>query len=163
MSDFEALKNIRLLSLDVDGVLTDGGLYYTGNGDIMRKFNAKDGMGIARLIKTTDITVTIISSGMSAGIMERAERLGIPHAFTNVDDKLQTLTKLANELGIDLTEVAHMGDDINDLELMESVGLSIAVHDAVDAVLEKADIITKKTGGNGAVREICDQLMAIRD
>jgi len=162
MTNTALLKKIRLLSLDVDGVLTDGGLYYIEGGAVMRKFNAKDGMGIAQLIKNTDIKVTIISSGMPAGIMERAERLGIEYAYTNVANKLDTLTELAHELGFDLSQVAHMGDDINDLQLMQHVGLGIAVNDAVAEVLEVADIITTKNGGCGAVREICDQLTKIR-
>jgi len=161
MANTALLKKIRLLSLDVDGVLTDGGLYYIEGGAVMRKFNAKDGMGIAQLIKNTDVKVTIISSGMPSGIMERAERLGIEYAYTNVANKLDTLTELANDLDIDLSQIAHMGDDTNDLQLMQHVGLGIAVNDAVDEVLKVADMTTTKNGGYGAVREICDQLLQI--
>jgi 3-deoxy-D-manno-octulosonate 8-phosphate phosphatase (KDO 8-P phosphatase) len=158
----DALRRIKLLSLDVDGVLTDGGIYYADDGNTFRKFNAKDGMGMVRLMKA-GVAVTIISAGAPGAIENRARRLGIEHVFTDVHDKLTVLRKLCADLGITMDETAHMGDDVNDLPIMENVGLSITVSDAMDDVLDVADIITKRKGGEGAVREICEAIIRLRD
>ena len=155
----EKLNRIKLLSLDVDGILTDGGIYYADDGNSYRKFNAKDGMGITLLMNNTDVAVTIISAGAPGAIEHRAKRLKIKHVYTDVADKLSVLRKLCTELGIGMDEVAHMGDDVNDLSIMEHVGLSITAIDAVDAVLNVADITTRRAGGHGAVREICDRII----
>lgn len=155
-----ALGRIKLLSLDVDGVLTDGGIYYADDGNTYRKFNAKDGMGLVHLMKS-GIQVTLISAGAPGAIEHRAKRLGIEHVFTNIHDKLTVLRQLCDDLDINMEDVAHMGDDINDLSIMDHVGLSITVADAVDAVLQVADITTKRKGGEGAVREICDAVIRL--
>lgn len=153
----DALRQIKLLSVDVDGILTDGGIYYSDDGNSFRKFNAKDGLGLVRLMRS-GVTVTIISGGKAGAIEHRAKRLGIEHVFTDIGDKLSVLRQLCDQLGINLENVAHMGDDVNDLELMKAVGLSITASDAVDEILEYADIITERKGGEGAVREICDAI-----
>jgi len=154
----ERLKGIKLLSLDVDGVLTDGGIYYTDDGNTFRKFNAQDGMGLVRLRKA-GITVTIISAGAPGAIEHRARRLGIKNVFTDVSDKLTTLRGLAGELDIEMSEVAHMGDDVNDLPLMLASGLAVASANAVPEVMGAAEIVTTRRGGDGAVRELCDAIM----
>lgn len=156
----DALRRIKLLSLDVDGVLTDGGIYYSDNGDSYRKFNAKDGLGITRLIEAGTM-VTIISAGAPGAIEQRAKRIGVSHVFTNVEDKLVVLQQLSDQLGIEMADIAHMGDDLVDLSIMKAVGLSIAVSDAVDEVLSYADIVTQRRGGEGAVREICDAILRL--
>lgn len=153
------LRTIRLLSLDVDGILTDGGLYFADDGLTLRKFNVKDGTGIKRVMDT-GIAVAVISSGPQEAIRRRMESLGVPHIFTAVADKRETLTALCGRLGIDIADVAHMGDDINDLPVMEAVGLPITVPDAMPEVLEHALYVTALPGGAGAVREICDLLVA---
>jgi len=155
------LSGIKLLSLDVDGVLTDGGIYYADDGNSFRKFNSKDGMGIVHL-QRTGFDIAVISAGAPGAIEHRARWLNIAHVFTNVDDKLETLRELAAKLGLDLSQVAHMGDDINDLPLMKVVGCPIAVADAMPEVIECASIVTEKDGGRGAVREICDIIRRIR-
>jgi len=155
------LGGVRLLSLDVDGILTDGGLYFADDGLTLRKFNVRDGQGIKRVMDS-GIAVAIISAGPQDAIRRRMETLGIPHIFTGVPDKLDTLTLLCGRLGIDLGEVAHMGDDINDLPVMEVVGYPITVPDAVAEVLDIAVHVTSRPGGAGAVREICDLLVAAR-
>jgi len=160
-SNNDALRRVKLLSLDVDGVLTDGGIYYADDGNTYRKFNAKDGMGMVRLMNA-GVQVTIISAGAPGGIEHRANRLSIKHVFTDVHDKLSVLKQLCSDLGIQMEDVAHMGDDVNDLTIMEQVGLSITVADAVDDVLDVADIVTKRNGGEGAVREICDAIIRLR-
>ena len=154
-----ALKRVKLFSVDVDGVLTDGGIYYMDNGNSFRKFNAKDGMGLT-LLKKANIAVAIISAGASGAIEHRAQRLGIEHVFTNVKDKLRLFQKLAVELGIDMINTAHMGDDVNDLPLMRAAGISIAASEAVRAVYAECSIVTSRRGGDAAVREVCDAILA---
>ena len=151
----ERLSKIKLLSLDVDGVLTDGGIYYTDGGDSFRKFNAKDGMGIAHL-QAAGVPVCIISMGLPGAIDYRAKRLGIKHVYTDVANKGEAIQEVVAGLGIDLADVAHIGDDINDLTLFKLVGLRISVADGMDEVKQVADIISTKNGGAGAVREIAD-------
>jgi 3-deoxy-D-manno-octulosonate 8-phosphate phosphatase (KDO 8-P phosphatase) len=159
---FRRLGGIRLLSLDVDGILTDGGLYFADNGLTLRKFNVKDGQGIKHVLDA-GIEIAVISAGIQESIRRRMESLGIPHIFTGVPDKLEALTGLCGRLGIDLADVIHMGDDVNDLPVMEAVGYPITVPDAVAEVLDRAVYVTTRMGGAGAVREICDLLVAVRD
>ncbi len=154
----DRLGRIKLLSLDVDGVLTDGGIYYTDSGDTFRKFNAQDGMGLVRLRKA-GVAVTIISAGAPGAIEHRARRLGIKNVYTDVSDKLAMLGELAIELGIQMSEVAHMGDDVNDLPLMGASGIAIASANAVPEVMDAAALVTVRRGGDGAVRELCDAIL----
>ncbi len=155
LENIERLSKVKLLSLDVDGVLTDGGIYYTDKGDSFRKFNAKDGMGLTHL-QRAGVPVAIISMGMPGAIDYRAKRLNIEYVYTDVHNKADCIREIVAKLGIDLADVAHIGDDINDLPLFEVVGLPIAVADAMDEVIDVADIVTTKIGGSGAVREIAD-------
>ncbi|MEE8394392.1 MAG: HAD hydrolase family protein [Rhodospirillales bacterium] len=157
----QRLASIKLLSLDVDGVLTDGGLYYSDDGRQLRKFNVKDGLGIQRAMEA-GLEVAMVSAGSMPTINQRAETLGVRHVFTGVSDKLETVRGLCRELGIGLNEAAHMGDDLTDLGLMESVGCPITVLDAVAEVIEVSAYVTERPGGGGAVREICDLLVASR-
>ena len=154
----QKFKKIKLLALDVDGVLTDGGIYYSDKGDSFRKFDAKDGMGISLLLKS-GLHVCIVSAGAPGAIESRAKRLKIDYVYTNVSDKLPVLIKLVKTLKIAMSEVAYIGDDLNDLIIFKKVGLSIAVRDAVGPILSAADLITKNAGGRGAVREICEIIL----
>jgi 3-deoxy-D-manno-octulosonate 8-phosphate phosphatase (KDO 8-P phosphatase) len=155
------LSKVRLLSLDVDGVMTDGGLYYADDGRISRKYNVKDGVGIKRVMEA-GVHVAIISAGISGSVPERAETLGIEHVFTGVEDKRAVLEILCRDLGNGLDETAHIGDDLNDVALMEAVGCPIAVADAQPEALSEAAIVTTRKGGDGAIREICDALIRAR-
>ena len=159
--NLDKLAKVKLLSLDVDGVLTDGGIYYSDSGDSFRKFNAKDGMGLTHLQKT-GITVAIISMGMPGAIDHRAKRLGIKYVYTDVADKAESMREIIADLGIGMDEVAHMGDDINDLPLFDVAGLTISVADGMDEVKDAADIVTTKNGGAGAVREIADLIRGLQ-
>lgn len=157
----EKLSRVRLLSLDVDGVLTDGGLYYSEDGGISRKFNVKDGVGIKR-VQALGVELAIISAGASGSILHRSRTLGIVHVFTAVDDKLASLNTLCHQLGISLDDVAHMGDDVNDLPVMAVVGCPMTVADAVPEARDAALYVTQRSGGNGAVREVCDLIIKAR-
>lgn len=157
----EALRSIRLLSLDVDGVLTDGGLYYADDGSQLRKFNVKDGMGM-KMAREAGVEIAIITASDTPSISHRGTVLGIEHVHVGVEDKLATLGLVCSRLGIDISQVAHMGDDLNDLPVLETVALPMTVSDAVSEVLEKAAFVTERKGGDGAVREICDLIVAAR-
>ncbi len=153
----ERLAKIRLLALDVDGVLTDGGLYYSGSGEELKKFNVKDGLGLKHVMQR-GIAVAIISSSNSEATLHRASKLGIIHVYIGVEDKPSKLCLLCEQLGIELSQVAYMGDDLVDLAVMKAVGCPISVADAVIPVQEASVYVTSKLGGQGAVREICDLL-----
>lgn len=155
------LGEIKLLSLDVDGVMTDGGLYYTEEGTQFRKFNVKDGLGIKLALKA-GVEMCIISASKQVSTLTRAEHLGIQHVSIGAEDKLAALTEITTKLGIDLHEVAHVGDDLTDVALMAHVGLPLTVADAVPEALAAARYVTTKPGGAGAVRELCDLLVSGR-
>lgn len=155
------LAKVKLLSLDTDGVLTDGGLYYTDAGDELRKFNVKDGLGIRR-IQAAGVAVAVITASASPAIEHRARYLGVEHVHLEVGDKLQVLTGICDELGYPLEAVAHMGDDLNDVPVFREVGVPITVADAHDAAKAEACWITGLGGGQGAVREICDLIVEVR-
>ena len=153
------LKKIKLLILDVDGVMTDGGMYFTESGDQMKKYNTKDGMAIIHLTKN-DFQVGIISSGFKAEMVKaRATLLGIQHFYVGRGKKIEVLNKWCEELGISLSEVAMIGDDINDLEVMQAIGVSACPNDAVAKIKNQAKIILNKKGGEGCVREFIDNYL----
>ncbi len=155
------LKTIKLISLDVDGILTDGGLYFADDGMTFRKFNVKDGLGIKRVM-AAGIAVAIISAGPQEAIRRRMESLGIQHVYTGVPNKRETLEKLCSELEIELEDVIHMGDDLNDLPILEAVGCPISVPDGMAEVRDNAIYVTTLKGGAGAVREICDMILSVQ-
>lgn len=156
----EKIEQIKLLVLDVDGVLTDGGMYVTENGDQLKKYNTKDGMGIQHLTKN-GFQVAIISSGYATEVVKsRADLLGIQHCYVGREPKMNILNKYCTELNIDLENVAIIGDDINDLEIITTVGFSACPSDAVTAVKSKVDVILSKKGGKGCVREFIDTYLS---
>jgi 3-deoxy-D-manno-octulosonate 8-phosphate phosphatase (KDO 8-P phosphatase) len=157
----ERLQQVKLLALDVDGVLTDGGLYYTEHGEELKKFNVKDGQGL-QLLRQAGVEVALISSGASPATLHRARRLGLPHVFIAVESKLVTLRALCQELGIDLSQVAYVGDDVNDLPTMQAVGCPLTVADAMPPNRACAVYVTHAAGGQGAVREICELMLSCR-
>jgi 3-deoxy-D-manno-octulosonate 8-phosphate phosphatase (KDO 8-P phosphatase) len=150
---------IRLLVLDVDGVLTDGRIHYDPDGREAKVFDVKDGYGIKQ-ITSAGITVAVISGRKSRPVKVRMAELGIQHVRLGQDDKLAALTEITRHLDIPLSEVACMGDDLPDLPMMEAAALGIAVADAHPAIVEKSDWCTRLGGGRGAVREVCDFLVA---
>jgi len=153
----QKLQKVKLLVLDVDGVLTDGGLYYTESGEELKKFNVKDGMGI-KLVMEAGINVAILTSSHSASVLHRAKKLGISHVFLGVEDKLPELQNLCSKLDISLDQVAYIGDDVNDLPILKVVGCPITVSDGVAENRECAAYVTERAGGFGAVLEVCDLL-----
>jgi YrbI family 3-deoxy-D-manno-octulosonate 8-phosphate phosphatase len=153
-------KNIKLLILDVDGVLTDGGMYYTELGDDFKKFNTKDGMGIKKLINR-GVQVGIISASFIDKLVKRrAQTLGIEKIYVGKESKINILNKWLKEMNIKLSEVAYIGDDINDAEIMEKIGLSACPNDASYKIKAIADIILNRKGGEGCVREFIETYLA---
>jgi 3-deoxy-D-manno-octulosonate 8-phosphate phosphatase (KDO 8-P phosphatase) len=152
------LKNIKLVILDVDGVLTDGGIIYNDNGMETKIFNVKDGLGI-RLLMKAGINLCIATGRRSNALYHRCKNLGIEHIFDGLADKAASLDLILDRTGVSAEQVAFMGDDLPDLALMKKVGLSIAVADAHKTVLKNADMVTLAKGGNGAVREACEAIL----
>jgi 3-deoxy-D-manno-octulosonate 8-phosphate phosphatase (KDO 8-P phosphatase) len=152
---------IRLLVLDVDGVLTDGRLWFGPDGELLKAFHVRDGVGIKALIGA-GVEVAIISGRRSAAVERRAAELGLRHVRQGCANKAEALRTLAAELGVPLDAVACIGDDTPDLPLMALVALPIAVADAHADVAAAARHVTRAAGGAGAVREICDLLLDVR-
>lgn len=151
--------NIKLLILDVDGTLTDGGLYIMEDGSEFKKFNSRDGMGI-KLLQKAGIEVGIISNGKKASMVKaRADMLGMARCYVGELPKLEVLNAWMTELGIGFEQVGMVGDDINDLPVMEKAGLSACPADAVKAVKSKVDIVLQLKGGEGCVRELVDDYL----
>ena len=149
-------KDIKLLICDIDGVMTDGGMYYTEAGDEFKKFNAKDGLALRRL-KKRGVNTGIISHGFSTNLIQRrAERLYIEHVEVSQVPKIETLKKWCDALKISPENICFIGDDINDEDIIKAVGFSCCPADAVDAVKNMVNVVLTKKGGEGCVRELID-------
>jgi len=162
MSD-SALKKkaaqIKLLVLDVDGTLTDGGVYIDANGVQSKKFHIRDGMGIT-LLHEKGIPVGIISHSRSKTILdERARMLGIELVYSGKEPKLQVLNEWMKTLNLTLEQVAYIGDDVNDIEVIEKVGFSACPHDAHFSLVKLVDVVLQRNGGEGCVREFIDRFL----
>jgi 3-deoxy-D-manno-octulosonate 8-phosphate phosphatase (KDO 8-P phosphatase) len=153
-----ALKGIRLFALDVDGVLTDAGMY-SENGDEWKKFNTRDGMGI-KLLQHAGLITALITQEQTKLVVRRAEKLAIPEVHQGVRDKLAVLRDLVAKHGLTLDQVAYIGDDVNDLQALKAVGFSASPADALPPVLKAVQYVCKKKGGEGAVREVADLILA---
>ncbi len=152
-----ATHNIKFLVLDVDGVLTDGGMYYTESGDQFKKFNTKDGMAI-KVVRQKGMDVAFLSSGSTDHIIQnRAKTLGVERVYVGPKLKIDVLNDWCRELGITTENVAYVGDDINDLDVLEAVGFSGCPADAVEAVKLKANVVLLRKGGDACVREFVDE------
>ena len=149
---------IKLLVLDVDGVMTDGKLYYDSNGNQIKSFSVKDGLGI-RLLQNFGIQIAIISGGKSPVIEKRALDLDIKNIFTNIKNKKTCLMKLQKDLLINMEETIYVGDDINDLSVRDIVALLISTNDGSNDLKKKCDAVLLSNGGDNAVREICERIL----
>jgi 3-deoxy-D-manno-octulosonate 8-phosphate phosphatase (KDO 8-P phosphatase) len=156
-----ALAHIRLLAMDVDGVLTDGTLGYSSDGGETKRFHVHDGLGLT-LLASLGIQIAWISGRANPAVERRARELGVGLMLQGVRDKQGALEQLAQTAGVSVEEIAYIGDDWNDLGAFAACGLRIAVADARPEVREQADFITVASGGAGAVREVCDALLEAR-
>lgn len=153
-----AAKNIKLLLLDVDGVLTDGKLYYGNSGEELKAFNIQDGLGI-KLLQQAGIQVGIITGRVSALLQRRADELGISPVIQGREDKLTALRELLQGMNLGLNEIAFMGDDLPDLSVINTVGLGITVANASSTLTTEAAWQTRRSGGDGAVREAAEMIL----
>jgi YrbI family 3-deoxy-D-manno-octulosonate 8-phosphate phosphatase len=155
------LKGIRLFATDVDGVLTDAGMYYSESGDEWKKFNTRDGMGI-KLLQKAGLITAIVTQERTRLVARRAEKLAIPELHQGVMDKLSVIQDMATRHGISLQQVAYIGDDVNDIEALQAVGFSAAPADGIPQVLKIVGYVCREKGGEGAVRELAEMILRSR-
>jgi 3-deoxy-D-manno-octulosonate 8-phosphate phosphatase (KDO 8-P phosphatase) len=149
---------IKLLVLDVDGCLTDGGIHYTQSGDEFKTFNVKDGLAIASWIRLGG-SVAIITGRESKIVQKRAKELGITHIYQGIKEKKKKLQELLKELGLGFENVAAIGDDLNDYTMLKSVKLSFTPNNGVDDIKDIVDITLSKNGGDGAIRQMIEYIL----
>ena len=154
-------KDLKLFATDVDGVLTDAGMYYSESGEELKKFNTRDGMGI-KLLQAEGVVVAIITAEQTKIVTRRAKKLGIAEVFQGAKDKVAVLTHLSKKLRIPFEQMAYIGDDVNDLGALQKVGYAAAPADGVEQVTQVVHYICQKKGGEGAVREVIDMILAAR-
>jgi 3-deoxy-D-manno-octulosonate 8-phosphate phosphatase (KDO 8-P phosphatase) len=153
--------NLKILLLDVDGVLTDGGIILIGESDEAKRFNVQDGMGV-NLARAAGLRVGIVTSRESAVVKRRAAELNIDDLFQGIKNKPEVLDLILGKYGIQANQAAFIGDDIQDISIMKRVGIPIAVQNAVQQIKDHSVYVTKASGGNGAVREAVEWLLDIR-
>ena len=152
-------RKIKMLIMDCDGVLTDGAMIFSKNGDEIKRFNAKDGQGIKQCHKQGIIT-GIISAGISTGLVEkRAEMLGVPHVYVGKKPKLEILQDWLSKLDLNFENIAYIGDDITDIPILEKAGASFCPADAVSAVKKVSEVVLNLKGGEGCVRELIEDYL----
>ena len=162
MTNTERAQRIKLLVMDVDGTLTDGAMYFSERGEELKRFSTRDGMGIT-LLHRAGIQTAIITSENSPIVSRRAEKLRISEVMLGCRDKTTTLLELARRMALAAQDIAYIGDDINDLHVMQLCGLTACPSDAVDAIKEHANITCCALGGNGAVREFAEFILVAQN
>ena len=155
------LAALKLLVLDVDGVLTDGGLWFSADGQLQKRFDVRDGLGI-KLLQHAGLTLAFLSGGQGGATEVRAKQLGIGHCLVGIKDKPRALAQLQTELGIGRQHTGFIGDDLNDLAVREQINLLITPADACTAVRRQADWVLSRNGGQGAVREAAEAILNSR-
>jgi 3-deoxy-D-manno-octulosonate 8-phosphate phosphatase (KDO 8-P phosphatase) len=158
----ERCRRLRLISFDVDGVLTDGKLYYSDDGRELKAFNVQDGAAI-KLLQQHGVAVAILTGRDSPMVARRARELGIDHLFQALDDKRVGFTRLLQQTGLTAQETAHVGDDLQDLVLFDTVGLAISVPNGHPTVMGRADFVTTTSGGQGVARELAELILRAQD
>ncbi len=156
-----AAPSLKLLSFDVDGVLTDGRITYSDDGRELKSFNVQDGAAL-KLLRSQGIEIAILTGRQSSMVSRRAAELGIEHLFQGLDDKAPALRKLCDDLGVPLEAAAHVGDDLADLPLFDLCGLGISVPNGHPTVIARADHITQTSGGAGVARELAEDILKAR-
>lgn len=154
----ERIKPLRLVAFDVDGVLTDGGLYLSDSGEEFKRFNSLDGHGL-KMLKASGLELAIITGRTSRCVEQRAKNLGIVRLFQGVEDKLAVMQALLAELKLAPEAAAFMGDDVVDLPVMRRVGLALSVPAAPQVVRDHAHYVSQREAGHGAVREVCEMIL----
>lgn len=152
-------RHIRLIAFDVDGIMTDGGLYLSDSGEEFKRFNSLDGHGL-KMLRASGVETAIITGRTSRCVELRAQNLGIAHLYQGVENKLEAMHDLLGKLKLELEDSAYMGDDVVDLPVMRRTALAITVPEAPELVRSHAHYVTRRPGGHGAVREVCELLMS---
>lgn len=155
----EKAAKIKLLISDCDGVLTDTGVYYSKNGEEMKRFSIRDGMGVERLRKLAGVETGIITGEISYPVQNRAEKLGITDLYMGVKNKLEKLNEILKNKNLEAENIAYIGDDTNDIEVLKAAGISACPADAVIQIKKIVDVITDNRGGNGAFRDFADLII----
>lgn len=155
-------QKIRFVWADCDGVLTDSGVYYSGAGELLKRFSVRDGLGVERLRTLAGAETGIITGEQSPSVVKRAEKLGITELHLGVQDKAAVVRDVARQRGLGLDEIAYIGDDVNDLAAMQLVGLSACPADARPEVSQAADYICHNNGGHGAFRDLAELIIRAR-
>lgn len=154
----DRMKRIRLFASDVDGVLTDAGMYYAESGEELKKFHTRDGMGF-KLLQRAGIITAVMTMEETAMVARRGEKLGIPEVHQGVQDKCSALQAIIARYGFSLEDVAFIGDDVNDLRALKAVGFSAAPADAMPLIVRSVHYVCKKKGGEGAAREVIELIL----
>ena len=154
-------RKVKLVLTDNDGVLTDTGVYYSDDGEMLKRFSIRDGMGVERLKKILDIETGIITGELSGSVKKRAEKLDIKELHLGVKDKPNLLKQILKENKLKPENIAFIGDDVNDIELIKSVGLTAAPADAMPDIKKIVDYVCEEKGGNGAFREFAELIIAL--
>ncbi|MBF0559401.1 MAG: HAD-IIIA family hydrolase [Nitrospirae bacterium] len=156
----EKAQKIRLLLTDVDGVLTDTGVYYSDAGELMKRFSIRDGMGVERLRDIANVETGIVTGEKSASIKKRADKLQIAELHLGIKRKVAVLEEIMLRTSLNNEQIAYIGDDMNDLEIIESVGLSACPSDSFPAIRKNVDFLCSSGGGQGAFREFAEFIIA---
>ena len=154
-------RKIKLIISDVDGVLTDGGMYYSKTGEVMKKFNAKDGMGVELLRKK--IKIVLMTKERSQIVLKRAKKIKVDQVYTGIKNKELLLPKICVKYKISKNEIAYIGDDVNDFNIMKQIGLSAVPSDGNEKIKNISDYVCKTKGGDGAFRELVDLILSNYD
>ena len=157
----EHIKRIKIVASDVDGVLTDGGMYYSSKGDVQKKFHARDGMGIS-ILKRNKIPTVIITKEKNDIVKKWTTKMNVDRLFDGVKNKEILIPKLCNLYNLNKENIAYIGDDVNDLEIMKKIGFSVVPKDGNLEVKKIASHICKSNGGEGVLREICDLIISTK-
>ena len=158
LQNIKKCKDIKLVISDVDGVLTDGGMYYSTKGEIMKKFNAKDGMGV-ELLRKNNIKTILMTKENSSIVIKRGKKIKADKIFIDMDNKEMKLDQICNSLSLTPSNIAYIGDDVNDLNIMKLVGFSACPADAEQEILDISNYICKKEGGKGVFREVTNLIL----
>lgn len=151
-------KKIQLIISDVDGVLTDGGMYYSEKGEELKKFNTKDGMAV-EILKKYQIPVILMTKEKSKIALQRAKKIGAK-SFIGINDKAKKMPEICREYNVSLNEIAYVGDDINDLEIMKKVGFAASPHNGIDVIKKNSHYVCKLDGGEGVLREVTELIIS---
>ena len=152
-------QDIKIVLTDVDGVLTDGGMYYSSKGDTMKKFHVRDGMAI-NMLKKHNIPTIIVTKEKNPIITQWAKKMNVKKIFDGVLDKEKILKKVCKEFDVKTSNIVYIGDDVNDMDLLKNVGISISPADAWKNTKQIVDYVSEKHGGKGVLREISDLILA---